>query len=58
MVIFHKTLEGGLRTILLGSRTRRGWFRGYDALSCLFGNGDHEVVDLFEVDVCHIVDCK
>jgi hypothetical protein len=46
--LWEKTL-----TILLRASAFGGGFRGYDALSCLFGNGDHEVVDLLEVEVCH-----
>lgn len=40
-------------TVLLVASAFSGWFRGYDAFSGLFGNGDHEVMDLLEVEVCH-----
>jgi hypothetical protein len=42
-----------LRTVLLRPCFVGGGFRGDDALPCLFGDGDHEVVDLLEVEVCH-----
>jgi hypothetical protein len=41
-------------TVLLRARALCSGFRGYDALGCLFGDGDHEVMDLLEVDVCHV----
>jgi hypothetical protein len=27
--------------------------RGYDALSSRFGDGDHEIMNFLEVEVCH-----
>jgi hypothetical protein len=40
-------------TVLLGACVLSGGFCGDDALSRLFGYGDHEVMDLLEVEVCH-----
>jgi hypothetical protein len=40
-------------TVFLGACFVGGRFCGDDALSCLFGNGDHEVVDLLEIEVRH-----
>jgi hypothetical protein len=41
-------------TVLFGARGLRCGTRRDDAFSSLFGNGDHEVVDLLEVDVRHV----
>lgn len=44
-------------TVLLGACLVGGGFCGDDALSCLFGYGDHKVVDFLEVEVCHCDEC-
>ena len=40
-------------TVLLRACGFGGGFCGDDALSRLFGDGDHEVMDLLEVEICH-----
>lgn len=42
------------RTILLVSDALCRRRRGDDPLSCLAGNFDHEIMDLVEIEVCHV----
>jgi hypothetical protein len=42
------------RTVLLRTCGVGGGCCGDDALAYLFGDGDHEVMDLLEVEVCHL----
>lgn len=40
-------------TVLFGPCAICGRFRGYYAFTGLFGDGDHEVMNLLKVEVCH-----
>lgn len=45
-----------MRTVLLGPGLLGGWGCGGYAGPGLFGEGDECVVDVLEVDVCHVCD--
>jgi hypothetical protein len=42
-----------LLTIDLVARSARCWMGGSDHIRCLESNGDHEIMNLLEIEVCH-----